>query len=109
MAKTAAFRAAKPAGVKKLLKDTVKMLLALPLTEGSLTRYGIIAASGTLRLKPEGVFFKNDISVANWFLKGKEDVRSSYINGGTLLYSSTFMGWSFIMQRPVLIQGARPL
>lgn len=42
------------------------------------TRYGILASSGALRLKPEGIFVKNDISVANWFLNGKNDVRSSY-------------------------------
>lgn len=43
------------------------------------TRYGLVASSGALRLKPEGIFVKNDISVANWFLNGKEDVRSSYM------------------------------
>ena len=41
-------------------------------------RYGLLASSGALRLKPEGIFVKNDISVANWFLNGKDDVRSSY-------------------------------
>ena len=43
------------------------------------TRYGLIASSGGLRLKPEGIFVKNEISVANWFLNGKDDVRSSYM------------------------------
>ncbi|MBP7213200.1 MAG: DUF2075 domain-containing protein [Anaerolineaceae bacterium] len=42
------------------------------------TRYGLLASSGALRLKPEGVFVKNDIDVANWFLNDKDDVRSSY-------------------------------
>lgn len=42
------------------------------------TRYGMLAASGALRLKPEGIYVKNDTSVPNWFLNGKEDVRSSY-------------------------------
>lgn len=42
------------------------------------TRYGLIASSGALRLKPEGVFVKNKISVSNWFLNDKDDVRSSY-------------------------------
>ena len=42
------------------------------------TRYGMLACSGALRLKPEGIFVKNDVSVANWFLNGKDDVRSSY-------------------------------
>ena len=41
-------------------------------------RYGLLASSGALRLKPEGIFVKNEISVANWFLNGKDDVRSSY-------------------------------
>ena len=42
------------------------------------TRYGLLASSGALRLKPEGIFVKNDIAVENWFLNGKNDVRSSY-------------------------------
>ena len=42
------------------------------------TRYGLLASSGALRLKPEGIFVKNEINVANWFLNGKDDVRSSY-------------------------------
>ena len=42
------------------------------------TRYGLLASSGGLRLKPEGIFVKNDIYVENWFLNGKNDVRSSY-------------------------------
>ena len=42
------------------------------------TRYGMLASSGALRLKPEGIFIKNKINVANWFLNGRDDVRSSY-------------------------------
>ena len=42
------------------------------------TRYGMLASSGAIRLKPEGIFVKNEISVENWFLNGKDDVRSSY-------------------------------
>ena len=41
-------------------------------------KYGLLASSGGLRLKPEGIFVKNEISVANWFLNDKEDVRSCY-------------------------------
>ena len=41
-------------------------------------RYGLIASSGALRLKPKGIFVKNEINVANWFLNDKTDVRSSY-------------------------------
>lgn len=43
------------------------------------TRYGLLASSGGLRLKPDGIFVKNEIHVANWFLNGKDDVRSSYM------------------------------
>lgn len=42
------------------------------------TRYGLLASSGALRLKPEGIFVKNEIKVENWFLNSKDDVRSSY-------------------------------
>lgn len=42
------------------------------------TRYGMLASSGALRLKSEGIYVKNDVSVENWFLNGKDDVRSSY-------------------------------
>lgn len=42
------------------------------------TRYGLLASSGALRLKPEGIFVKNDMRVDHWFLDGKDDVRSSY-------------------------------
>ncbi|MCA5587461.1 DUF2075 domain-containing protein [Finegoldia magna] len=41
-------------------------------------KYGLIASSGALRLKPEGIFVKNKIDVCNWFLNNKEDVRSCY-------------------------------
>lgn len=41
-------------------------------------KYGLLAASGALRLKPEGIFVKNKIDVCNWFLNNKEDVRSCY-------------------------------
>ena len=43
------------------------------------TRYGLLASSGAIRLKPEGIFVKNDGAVENWFLNGKDDVRSSYM------------------------------
>jgi hypothetical protein len=41
-------------------------------------RYGLVASSGALRLKPEGIYVKTDIDAPNWFLNGREDVRSSY-------------------------------
>ena len=41
-------------------------------------RYGVLASSGALRLKPEGIFVKSDKQVENWFLNDADDVRSSY-------------------------------
>ncbi len=43
------------------------------------TRYGLLASSKALRLKPEGIFVKNKLDVENWFLNSKDDVRSSYM------------------------------
>jgi hypothetical protein len=40
-------------------------------------RCGIIASSGAYRLKPYGIHIKSKIDPINWFLNGKEDVRSS--------------------------------
>ncbi|MEH6954458.1 DUF2075 domain-containing protein, partial [Neobacillus drentensis] len=40
-------------------------------------RIGITASSGGLRLKPYGLWVKNSINPAYWFLNKKEDVRSS--------------------------------
>jgi hypothetical protein len=41
-------------------------------------RLGLIASSGAIRLRPEGIHIKSNIDPANWFLNGKEDIRSSY-------------------------------
>ena len=41
-------------------------------------RYGIVASSGGMRLKPYGINVKASIDPKNWFLNGKTDVRSSY-------------------------------
>ena len=41
-------------------------------------RYGIVASSGALRLKPCGLNVKAKIDPVNWFLNDKTDVRSSY-------------------------------
>jgi len=41
-------------------------------------RYGLIASSGGLRLKPEGIYVKQDIDEALWFLNDENDIRSSY-------------------------------
>lgn len=41
-------------------------------------RLGLVAYSGAIRLKPEGINVKAEIDAVNWFLNGKEDIRSSY-------------------------------
>ena len=41
-------------------------------------RNGLVASSGASRLKPHGIFVKNKIKASDWFLKGKDDVRSSF-------------------------------
>src|SRR5205823_2478468 len=41
-------------------------------------RYGLLASSNAIRLKPLGIHVKQDLDPANWFLKGKDDIRSSF-------------------------------
>jgi len=41
-------------------------------------RYGIVASSGGIRLKPFGINVKAPIDPKNWFLNDKADIRSSY-------------------------------
>ncbi len=41
-------------------------------------RYGLVASSGALRLKPEGLHLKAGIDPPNWFLNDRSDVRSSF-------------------------------
>jgi hypothetical protein len=41
-------------------------------------RFGLVASSGALRLKPDGIHVKSDIDAPNWFLNAKTDVRASY-------------------------------
>jgi DUF2075 family protein len=41
-------------------------------------RFGMIASSQAYRMRSEGVNVKINIEPANWYLKGKNDVRSSY-------------------------------
>jgi len=41
-------------------------------------RYGVLASSNAKRLRPFGIDVKNSITASNWFLDGKDDVRSSY-------------------------------
>lgn len=41
-------------------------------------RYGIVVSSQAERLKPHAIDVKSPMDPVNWFLKGKEDVRSSF-------------------------------
>ncbi len=41
-------------------------------------RFGLVASSGAIRLKPFGIHVKSKIDPPNWFLNGKDDIRSSY-------------------------------
>jgi hypothetical protein len=38
----------------------------------------LVASSGALRLRPEGIHVKAEVDPANWFLNDRTDVRSSY-------------------------------
>jgi hypothetical protein len=40
-------------------------------------RIGLVASSNAIRLKPEGIFVKGEIDPTHWFLKNKNDIRSS--------------------------------
>lgn len=41
-------------------------------------RFGLVASSGAMRLKPEGLHVKAEIDAPVWFLNTRSDVRSSY-------------------------------
>ena len=41
-------------------------------------RYGLLASSGAIRLKPFAINVKNSIDPINWFLNDNKDIRSSY-------------------------------
>jgi hypothetical protein len=41
-------------------------------------RIGLVASSNAIRLKPCGIFVKGEIDPTLWFLKGKDDIRSSH-------------------------------
>lgn len=41
-------------------------------------RYGITASSGAKRLRKYGVWVQKKVDAPNWFLNGKDDIRSSY-------------------------------
>lgn len=39
---------------------------------------GMIASSGAIRLKPEGIFVKNRLTASDWFLNPQDDIRSCH-------------------------------
>ena len=41
-------------------------------------RYGLTASSGAKRLRKYGIWVQNKVDAPNWFLNGKDDIRSSY-------------------------------
>lgn len=41
-------------------------------------RFGLVASSGGLRLRPFGLNVKSKVDAPYWFLNGKDDIRSSY-------------------------------
>lgn len=41
-------------------------------------RYGLLASSGAVRLRPLGINVQAKVNVVNWFLNAKDDIRSSY-------------------------------
>lgn len=41
-------------------------------------RYGLLASSGGIRLKPFSINVKNSLDPINWFLNDEKDIRSSY-------------------------------
>lgn len=71
----AEIRDAFPIAVTRNLSTAKKWLVAH--ARGS-ERYGIVASSGAMRLKPFGINVKASIDPKNWFLNGREDIRSSY-------------------------------
>lgn len=62
----------------KITRDIIKAKNWVKNESMGSQKYGLLASSGALRLKPEGIFVKNKIDVCNWFLNDKEDVRSCY-------------------------------
>lgn len=62
----------------KITRDIIKAKKWVKNKSMGSQKFGLLASSGALRLKPEGIFVKNNIDVCNWFLNDKDDVRSCY-------------------------------
>lgn len=61
-----------------LTRDLVKAKKWLKEKARGSERYGIVVSSQALRLKPFAIDVKTPMNYVNWFLDGKDDVRSSY-------------------------------
>ena len=61
-----------------LTRDLSKAKMWLKEKARGSERYGIIVSSQAQRLKPFAIDVKSPINAVNWFLDGKDDVRSSY-------------------------------
>src|SRR5665213_801378 len=62
----------------KLTRDLGKARRWLRGVARGTERYGLVASSGAIRLKPEGINVKAAINPIMWFLNDKNDIRSSY-------------------------------
>jgi hypothetical protein len=61
-----------------LTRDLEKAKNALRRLARGSERIGLVASSNAIRLKSEGLFVKGEIDPTHWFLKRKNDIRSSY-------------------------------
>jgi hypothetical protein len=61
-----------------LTRDLIKAKKWLKKKARGSERYGMIVSSQAQRLKPFAIDVKSPINPVNWFLNGKEDVRSSF-------------------------------
>lgn len=61
-----------------LTRDLAKAKKWLKQKSRGTERYGIVVSSQAQRLKPLAIDVKSPMNPVNWFLEGKDDVRSSY-------------------------------
>ncbi len=61
-----------------LTRDIEKAKMWLKEKARGSERYGIVVSSQAYRLKPLAIDVKSQINHVNWFLDGKDDIRSSY-------------------------------
>ena len=61
-----------------LTRDLEKARLWLRSNARGTERFGLVASSNALRLKPIGIHIRADIEPTDWFLAAQDDVRSSY-------------------------------